>query len=77
MIKAAIVGMGWWGRTWVEAVADSDSALPHASDTPRHEAVRHFLTVRDGVRQRHDGRLWAKKILSASVPQCVVFERRW
>ena len=24
MIKAAIVGMGWWGRTLVEAVADSD-----------------------------------------------------
>ena len=24
MIRAAIVGMGWWGRTLVEAVADSD-----------------------------------------------------
>jgi predicted dehydrogenase len=24
MIKAAIVGMGWWGRTLVEAVAESD-----------------------------------------------------
>ena len=24
MIKAAIVGMGWWGRTLVEAVADSE-----------------------------------------------------
>lgn len=24
MINAAIVGMGWWGRTLVEAVADSD-----------------------------------------------------
>jgi predicted dehydrogenase len=24
LIKAAIVGMGWWGRTLVEAVADSD-----------------------------------------------------
>src|SRR5262245_52951857 len=23
MIRAAIVGMGWWGRTLVEAVADS------------------------------------------------------
>jgi predicted dehydrogenase len=25
MIRAAIVGMGWWGRTLVEAVADSDT----------------------------------------------------
>jgi predicted dehydrogenase len=25
MIRAAIVGMGWWGRTLVEAVADSDA----------------------------------------------------
>ena len=24
MIKAAMVGMGWWGRTLVEAVGDSD-----------------------------------------------------
>jgi predicted dehydrogenase len=24
MIRAAIVGMGWWGRTLVEAVADSE-----------------------------------------------------
>ena len=24
MIRAAMVGMGWWGRTLVEAVADSD-----------------------------------------------------
>ena len=24
MIRAAIVGMGWWGRTLVEAVAESD-----------------------------------------------------
>src|SRR5690242_12633341 len=24
MIRAAIVGMGWWGKTLVESVADSD-----------------------------------------------------
>jgi predicted dinucleotide-binding enzyme len=24
MMNAAIVGMGWWGRTLVEAVADSE-----------------------------------------------------
>ncbi len=54
MIRAAIVGMGWWGKTLVEAVADS----PHmrftvgASRTPTPEidsfAAQHRLTIVKG-----------------------------
>jgi predicted dehydrogenase len=33
MIKAAIVGMGWWGRTLVEAVADSEQIRVVAGTT--------------------------------------------
>jgi hypothetical protein len=46
MIRAAIVGMGWWGRTLVEAVADSDQirfvagATRTVSPRCRHSAKR-------------------------------------
>ena len=35
MIKAAIVGLGWWGKTLVEAVQDSSKAIHFVAGTTR------------------------------------------
>ena len=54
MIRAAIVGMGWWGKTLVEAVADSDRIrfTVGASRTPTPEiqafAATHGMKIVDG-----------------------------
>lgn len=35
MINAAIVGLGWWGRTLVESLADGDGAMRFVAGTTR------------------------------------------
>ena len=35
MINAAIVGLGWWGKTLVESLADGSEAMRFAAMTTR------------------------------------------
>ena len=55
MIKAAIVGLGWWGKTLVEAVADDSQdirfvagATRTASEDARNFAGQHKLRLYAG-----------------------------
>ena len=56
MIRAAIVGMGWWGRTLVEAVADSDQirfvAGRHAYGVTGGEGVQRDAAAKAGRQLR-------------------------
>ena len=69
MISAAIVGMGWWGRTLVESVADSD-AIRFVAGTTRSlgDEARAFADEQ-GLRL-HDG--YAAVLADADVDAVVL-----
>ena len=54
MIRATIVGMGWWGRTLVESVQDSDKIRFVAGATRTRTAEIEAFAARHGLRMAAD-----------------------
>lgn len=54
MIRAAIVGMGWWGRTLVESVQDSDKIRFVAGATRTRTAEIEAFAAQHGLRMAAD-----------------------
>ena len=54
MINAAIVGLGWWGKTLVESAENSD-AIRFVAGATRTEIVVTFLAVLELIRLKQIG----------------------
>jgi hypothetical protein len=68
MIRAAIVGIGWWGRTLVNAVQGKSSAIRFTAGytggaTPPDHAAGCFLRLSNRLQQRPPFRAQSRPLL--------------